>query len=238
VLSALGWGALATSALVLGAVLGVVRPWPDRVVGIVLGLGAGALISAVSFELAGDGLREAGFAPVAVGLAVGALTFFLLDGAVDRFAQRRAGTGGVATSLVLGSVLDGVPEMLVLGVQLSRGEGVSVALIAAIFLENLPEAMGSARELVHSAGLDRRRVALLWIGIAVVLAACTPLGMVVADNFGPGMTAGFNGFAAGALLVMLATSLVPEEKEKGGRVTGLATTLGYALAVALSVIGS
>jgi ZIP family zinc transporter len=96
VLQALSRGALTASSLVLGAGPGVARPWRDDVVGLVLGIGAGALISALSFELASEGLREAGYGLLAVGLAVGALTFFLLDGAVDRFAQR-AGAGGAAT---------------------------------------------------------------------------------------------------------------------------------------------
>jgi hypothetical protein len=72
--------------------------------------------------------------------------------------------------------------MLVQGIQLSRGEGVSPALLAAIFLQNLPESMGASRELAHENGVHRRRVVLLWVVVAVVLAACTPLGLTVADT--------------------------------------------------------
>jgi ZIP family zinc transporter len=235
VVQALGWGALAASSLALGAVLGVLRPWPNRVIGLVLGLGTGTLVSAVSFELAADGLRAAGLGPVAVGLAVGALTFYLLDAAVDRFTQRRAVAGGAGTSLILGAVLNGIPEMLVLGIQLAHGKGVHLALIAAIFVSNFPEGMGSATELWRK-GTNRLRVTLLWTAVAVVLALITPIGAAVANALPPGLTGGFNGFAAGALLVLLIDSMAPEAREKGGRLSGLATTLGFAVTVMLSTV--
>lgn len=204
---------------------------------LVLSFGAGALVSAVSFDLAGEGLRQGGLGPVAVGMAIGALAFYALDGAADRFFDRRAGGGlgaeGTSISLTLGAVLDGIPEMLVLGIQISRGQGLSLALILAIFVSNFPEAMGSAAEMRKQGG-DRRRIVVLWGAITLLLAVVTPIGSTVADSLGSWLTAAFNGFAAGALLVMLVDALAPEARLKGGRVAGLVTTLGFATAVALS----
>ena len=125
---ALGWGALAASSLVLGALLALGRRWPERQVGLVLAFGAGALISAVSFELAGEGLSVGGLGVTAIGLGAGALTYFVLDGAIERhFAGRRgAGRSGgedPGTALALGAFLDGIPEQLVLGIGLAGGEG-------------------------------------------------------------------------------------------------------------------
>jgi zinc transporter, ZIP family len=238
VLEALLWGLAAASSLVVGAAIGVVRPWPDRVIGAVLAFGAGALISSVSIELALEGQREArGLTPVAIGLAVGAVAFFLGDAAIDRLAERRAaaGTAGVGTALALGAFLDGVPENAVLGIGLSRGEGVSVALVVAIFISNVPEAMGSASELLK-AGADRKRIVLGWAAVAVTTALTAPLGFLVADTLGREFIGVANGFAAGALLVLLATTMAPEAREKLGRSAGLATVLGFALAVALSTL--
>jgi ZIP family zinc transporter len=241
VLAALLWGLAAASSLVLGAAIGVARPWPDRMVGAVLAFGAGALISAVSFDLALGGVREAGgLTPVAIGLAVGALVFFVADAALDRMAERRgvsaeaaAVAAGPATSLALGAFLDGLPENLVLGVGLSRGEGVSIALVVAIFLSNMPEAMASASEL-RKAGAEPKKIVLGWVAVAVTTALGAPLGYLVADTLGPDFIGAVNGFAGGALLVMLVTSMAPEAREKVGRPAGLATVLGFALAVALS----
>src|SRR3954465_8224203 len=116
VLEALGWGALAASSLVIGAVIGLARPWPERWVGLVLAFGAGALISSVSFELAEEGVKAGGAVPVGIGLAVGAATYYLLNGLLDRKAP-----GGGGTSLALGSFLDGVPEQMVLGIGIAVG---------------------------------------------------------------------------------------------------------------------
>lgn len=199
------------------------------------------MVSAVSFELAGEGLREAGLGPVAAGMAIGALTFYALAGAWDRFSQRRAlggaVVGGTGGALPLGAILDSIPEMLVLGIQLSHGQGLSLPLILAIFVSNLPEAMGSAAELRKQGG-DRRRIAVLWGAVAVGLAAVTPIGAAVADRLGPGPTAAFNGFAAGALLVMLVDAMAPEARGKADGVSGLATTLGLTTSVVLNSISN
>jgi zinc transporter, ZIP family len=120
---ALGWGALAASSLIVGALLGIARPWPDRAVGVVLAFGAGALISAVSFDLAQEGVELGGGDSVALGLAVGALTYYLADRAVDRLGEPEhagssaapAATAEAGTALALGAFLDGIPEQMVLG---------------------------------------------------------------------------------------------------------------------------
>ena len=141
--AALGWGALAASSLIVGALLGLARTWPDRAVGIVLAFGAGALVSAVSFDLAEEGLKIGSGAAVGGGLAVGAFTYFGLD----RLVERRASGGGAGPALALGAFLDGIPEQAVLGIGLASGDGVSVSLLAAIFVSNLPEAIGSASDM-------------------------------------------------------------------------------------------
>ncbi len=151
--AALGWGVVAASSLVLGALLGLARKWPDRLVGLVLAFGAGALISAVSFELFEDGIAVGGAAAVGLGLAAGALTYF----ALSRIVETKLGDGG-GPSLALGAFLDGIPEQLVLGIGIAAGEGVSISLLVAIFVSNLPEAIGSATDMRES-GTSRSRFA-------------------------------------------------------------------------------
>jgi len=232
VLTALGWGALAASSLVIGALLALARRWNPAPVGAVLGFGAGALISSVAFELAEEGLRIGGPEFVAVGLALGAVTFFLADRAVERMGGRQGG-GSAGLPLALGSLLDGIPEQAVLGIGLATGQGVSVALLVAIFVSNLPEGIGSAADM-RAAGKTPRAVIRLWVAVAVLCALATLGGFALADVVGGGVKAAINGFAAGALIVMLVDSMVPEAKEKAGNGAGLATVLGFAVAAALS----
>jgi ZIP family zinc transporter len=225
--AALGWGALAASSLVLGVVLALVRAWPPRVVGLVLSFGAGALISAVSFELFAEGVAEAGALPVALGLAAGAVTYFLLD----RPIERRPDAGGSA--LALGAFLDGIPEQLVLGIGLAEGGGVSVGLLVAVYVSNLPEAIGSASDMA-GAGRPRGEILRLWIGVALVCTLATVAGYGMAEAASDELEGAINGFAAGALLVMLSDSMIPEARTKAGLAGGLLLVLGFAVAAGLS----
>ena len=236
--AALGWGALAASSLVIGALLGIARPWPGRLIGLVLAFGAGALISAVSFDLAEQGARLGDRGVLAVGLGLGAVTFFALNRWLER--QRRRGNGAAAdedsgTALALGAFLDGIPEQLVLGIGIAAGEGVSVGLLTAIFVSNLPEAVGSSVAM-RAAGTRPAAIRRLWVFIALVCTAASVAGYAIADNVSDNLNAGVNGFAAGALLVMLIDSMVPEAVRKGGDIAGLVTVLGFAIAAALSGI--
>jgi zinc transporter, ZIP family len=224
--SAALWGTVAASSLVIGAALALVRDWPVKQVSLVLAFGAGALISAVSFELAEDGAEVGGGLAVGIGLAVGALTYFGLDSLIE-------GRGGSdpASALALGAFLDGVPEQLVLGLGIAVGGEVGVGLIVAIFVSNLPEAIGSASKM--RARRNGATIMRLWGAVAVVCALSSLIGYALADNVSGELQGGINGFAAGALLVMLADSMIPEAR-KGGRRAGLATALGFAVAAGLS----
>src|SRR3954452_13077295 len=240
-LEAIGWGALAASSLVAGAALAFVRKWPARQVRLVLAFGAGALISAVSFELAAEGVIVGSAASTAAGLAVGALTYYLLDGLIarrqssGRGRQGRAQGDGAGTALALGAFLDGIPEQLVLGISLAAGEGVGVGLLVAIFVSNLPEAIGSASQM-RTAGRDSRTILRLWFAVAIVCVLACVAGYALADAVSDNLKAAIDGFAAGALLVMLVDSMIPDAR-KSGRAAGLVTTLGFAVAAALSDVG-
>jgi zinc transporter, ZIP family len=229
VLAAAGWGALVASSLVLGALLALARRWDDRVIGLVLSFGAGALISAVSFELAQEGVEIAGAGAVGVGLAAGALAYFFLD----RPIERRPDAAGSA--LALGALLDGIPEQLVLGIGLAAGNGVSAGLVVAVFVSNLPEGIGSASDML-AAGRPRRAIIGLWCGVATICTLATIAGNAIADVSDDTLEGIVNGFAAGALLVMLADSMIPEARRKAGLGAGLALALGFAVAAGLSSV--
>jgi ZIP family zinc transporter len=233
VIEALGWGALAASSLVLGVLLAFARPWSDRLVGSVLAFGAGALISAVSFSLAGEGLDIGSPPSVGAGLAVGALAYYLASRVIDRPRPGEDMSSANGQDLALGSFLDGIPEQLVLGIGIVSGSGISFALLMAIFVSNLPEGIGSAADL-KATGATRGRILRLFILIAVACAIASAVGYLLADVISSEMQAGLDGFAAGALLVMMIDSMIPEASRKAGQVAGLLTVVGFAAATALS----
>ena len=234
-IESLGWGALAASSLVVGAVLALVRSWSPRVVGLVLGFGAGALIASVSFELAEEGLRIGSAYAVAIGLALGGLTYFAADRLVERWGGRKGGSSAGAP-LAVGALLDGIPEQAVLGIGIAAGGGVSVALMVAIFASNLPEAIGSASDM-RTGGRSAKSIVGLWAVVAAFCAAATVGGAALSDVVSSEGQAFIDGFAAGALLTMLIDSMVPEAKEKAKDLAGLATVVGFALAAGLSLLG-
>ena len=230
-LAALGWGALASVSLVVGAALALLRRWHGGAVGLVLAFGAGALISSVAYELVEDGLRDGGPLPLGAGLAAGSLAFYWADRRVERLGGESSG----GLPLALGALLDGVPEQLVLGLGLASGGGVSVALLGSVFVSNLPEGLGSAADL-RDAGRSTGSILALWTGVAASCTLASVAGFALAQVLPPGAATGVNGFAAGALLVMLTDSMIPEAREKASERAGLATVLGFALAMALSLV--
>lgn len=232
-------GALSASSLALGAAIALRVRLAPRVVALLLAFGAGALISAVSFELAAESLEAGGPGVFAAGLALGALAFFGGDLALERREGRRrphrpeASPPSGGTVLALGALLDGVPEQAALGMGLAGGESANVALLAAIFVSNVPEALGSAAQLRRD-GWPGARVVGLWAAVAVAGVAATAGGFALLDGAGGDTRSAISAFAAGAVLCMLVDSMVPESRAEGGRGAGLAAIVGFAVAVLLS----
>ena len=146
-------------------------------------------------------------------------------------SKRDPRTSGLA--LVLGAVLDGIPESVVLGLSLLGGQGVGIAVLAAVFISNIPEGLSASADLA-AAGLKRPRILGLWVLVVVVSALAAAFGFGVLGKMGPHVVVLLDSFAAGAILAMLAESMIPEAYEQGGRAVGLATTFGFAIAAALS----
>ena len=238
------WGVVAASSLVLGGLLAIWLPIGRRALGLVMAFGAGVLISAVSFELVEEAFdTSAGEGGVALGLFAGSLTFFAGDWAIDRIggAERKHSggdqAGGFALAIVLGIVLDGIPESFVLGLTVLEAGEVSAAFLVAVFLSNLPEAIAATTGL-SLAGWRRSRALGLWALVMAVSGLAALAGYAILDGASPATIAFVLSFAAGAILTMLADTMMPEAFEHGGKLAGMVTTLGFALAFGVSSVSS
>jgi ZIP family zinc transporter len=231
-------GGLAAASLLIGYFLAI-RGLSKRVTGIIMGIGAGALISAIAYEL----VPESAFGGTGMGVAfaLGAIAFFVGDWIVDRrgAADRKdiAGDkpGGSGAAIFVGTLLDNVPESMVLGMGLALGGGINVAFLVAVFVSNLPKGVAGTVNL-EAAGYPHRRIFWLWVMLVVVSAVCAGLGYAIA-----GLLPGANGlhaqaFAAGAMLTMLADAMMPEAFEHGGKLVGLFTVLGFLAAGVLAAM--
>jgi ZIP family zinc transporter len=238
-LEAAFWGLVGGFALVLGAVIGLTVPTSQRVIGLVMGFGAGALISALAFDLTEEAFRQGGADAVAVGLAAGAMTFFAGDWLIDRRGgdHRKRSSGqqecGSANAIVLGALMDGIPESVVIGISLVGGRTVAAPVVVAVFLSNVPESLSAVTGLTK-AGHSRRYVLGLWVAVMAVSGLAAALGFQFLGGVSGDLIAGIQAFAAGAILTMLADTMMPEAFDHGGSAVGLITVLGFSLAFLIS----
>ncbi len=239
-LEAFGWGAFGASSLLLGALIAAWRPPRPVVLGLVMGFGAGVLLSAASFELVEEAAETSGGSGgTTLGFFVGAIVFFVGDLAISKAGYgNRKDIGGQQQSagqfaIVLGTVLDGVPESAVLGLTVLQTGNVAASMLVAVFVSNLPESIAATTSLRNS-GWTNRAVVGLWGGIAVVCGISAAVGYVLLDGAAPSTLAFMFAFAGGAILTMLSTSMMPEAYEHAGRTVGLATTLGFAVAFGIN----
>jgi zinc transporter, ZIP family len=242
VLESFGWGFLAASTLIVGGAVALRYRVGDRALGLVMAFGSGVLISAVAFELVAEAFHTAGGkGTVGLGLFAGSLVFFAGDTVIDRLggAHRKHSGGrqadGSALAIVLGIVLDGIPESIVLGLTIVTAGSVSAAFLVAVALSNLPEAIAATSGLKQT-GWTRRSILGLWILVALVSGLAALAGFALFDSASPEAIAFVLSFAGGAILTMLADTMMPEAFEHGGKLVGLVTTFGFALAFAISAL--
>jgi ZIP family zinc transporter len=240
--AAFGWGLLAASSLVIGAIVAIRFHIGLRAIGLIMGFGAGVLISAVAFDLIEEATaKSTGNGWPVGGFFAGCLVFFGGDRLIDRLGgggrkhAKGDQEGGSALSIVLGTVLDGIPESAVIGLTIFESGAVGAAYLAAVFLSNLPESIASTSGLL-AGGWTKSRVLWMWIGIAVVSALASLAGYVLFQNSSPDVVAFVLAFAGGAIITMLAETMMPEAFEHGGKLVGVMTTLGFAVAFTIHLL--
>jgi ZIP family zinc transporter len=239
---AFGWGLAAASGLLAGAALGLTARLSHRAIAATMSLGAGVLLSIASTRIASEALPLAGTAFTVAGIVVGAAMFSMANAFLASARDRKrcgeckaqpseADTPGSGTAIVLGTVLDAVPEALVLGVTLRAG-GPDLVLIAAIALSNVPEALSGTTGM-RAASRSRAYVLALWGGVALGAAGATALAFHVLGSLEPSSTATLKAFGAGAVIAMAAETMIPEAFHNGPRYSGVLAASGFAVLILL-----
>ena len=227
-LEAFGWGFLAQSSLLVAGLLVCWVTVPTKVVGILGGFGAGAMIAAVSFDLLPEAEVHIELWQTGLWMLVGVAVFLL----ADQFVERRFGSEGAggAMGIVVGSVVDGVPESAILGIQVGIGITISLGFVAAVFISNIPQAVAPSADLAAS-GWGPRKLGQLWLLVVLACGVAAALGFLGTDLTGAVVGDRAAALAAGGLLAMLTNSLIPFSFERGGSLAGAATAVGFCLSV-------
>ncbi|RJP35448.1 MAG: ZIP family zinc transporter [Actinobacteria bacterium] len=239
-LAAAMWGGLGASALLVGAVIAMFRKPSERMTGMVMAFGSGTLISAIAYELIPESTLGKG-AGMGIAFIIGALTFFLGDLFIDRLggASRKSigdcETDGSGTAIFLGTLLDGVPESLILGIGLGLGGSVSIAFLVAVFVSNIPEGVAGTVSLQRE-GHSRRTILFMWSCLLLASAVAAGLGYLFTQMLDAIDGQYMQAFAAGAMLTMLADTMMPEAFKYGGKIVGIITVFGFLAAAVLSVV--
>jgi ZIP family zinc transporter len=240
-LEAAFWGFVGGAALLIGAAIGLRLPLPQRAIGLVMAFGAGTLISSLTFELTLEAYNRAGLDAVAAGLPLGALVFFAGDWLIDEWGgkhRKRSGgqqAQGSGPAIMLGAVLDGIPESAVIGISLLGGAGVGIAFVVAVFISNLPEGL-SASTGMKKAGHKARFILGSWAVVVAASALAAALGYGLLGGAPAHVVAATQAFAAGAILTMLADTMMPEAFQDAGPTVGLVTVFGYATGALLTAV--
>ncbi|GGG70507.1 divalent heavy-metal cations transporter [Kocuria dechangensis] len=242
-----GAGLLAGGALLAGSALAWFVRVPVPVVALVMAFGSGVLISALAFELVEEAVTEGGLAATAGGFLIGSVVYVGLNVVLARYGARhrkRSGTqqpsqaehSSSGGAIAVGALLDGVPESMVLGLSFLTGPGLSLPLLAAVFISNVPEGLSSTAGWKR-AGRGPGYVFGIWGAIAVASGLAALAGYLLLDGAAPTTLAFVNALAAGAILAMITDTMIPEAFESAALYSGLIATLGFLAAFSLHNLG-
>ncbi|MDD5600192.1 MAG: ZIP family zinc transporter [Actinomycetota bacterium] len=227
-------------SLMLGTAIGALFKINQKMIAAIMAFGSGVMVCALTFGLMEEAFKYGGFDAIIIGFLSGGIVFIAGDYIIHLFGGRHykkkksfkpiRQTNGKA--IVLGALLDGIPESIALGISLFAKNGIGVLMVGAIFLSNLPESLSSVDDL-EKEGFSKKQIHIMWVIVSIIVIVTTILSYLFLKDLNSNILGIILSFASGAILAMLSDSMIPEAFEEGGYLIGILTILGFLTAFIL-----
>ena len=238
---AIFWGAISGSAVLLGALVALFIPIKKNIIGYIMAFGTGVLIGAAAYELLEESIHTGGMVPTAIGFGAGAIVFTVLDlwiskrGAKGRKRSNGTEENSSGIAIFIGTVMDAIPESIMLGASILGGGSVSFLLVVAIFISNIPEGLSSTKGLLSS-HYSKGKIFLLWLAVLAISAIASGGGYLFLDHASESVMAIVATFAAGGIIAMVSSTMMPEAYEDSGPITGIFAAAGLLVSLLLDAM--
>ncbi|WP_246942992.1 ZIP family metal transporter [Bacillus pinisoli] len=241
-LQALLWGGIAGSSLLIGAILGIFKEIPNKISAFIMAFGTGVLTGAATFELLTDSAREGGILYTSIGFLLGSVAFITAEliimrkGGHERKRSKTSPAGHSGLAIFVGTMMDAIPESVIIGVSLLENHSVSWVIVIAIFVSNFPEGLSSSIGMKKD-GYSKKKILTLWFGVMILSSISSFLGYVWIDASSQFLITSIGAFAAGGIFAMVSSTMLPEAFEEGGPIVGFVSALGLLTALILTYYG-
>ena len=245
---ALVWGTLAGSGLLVGLLVAIIARPAHAAIAHTMSFGAGALFGTVSLQLTSSAQRHAGTARATIVLLLGALIFSIVNAWLARAGARhrkRCGecvpqeneqaSPGSGQAIAIGTMIDALPEGLVLGVAVAQSMAPTAVVVAGFFLANVPESLSGSAGM-YLAGRSPKYIFSVWGVASLVTPVAAVLGSLLFAAASPATAGAFHALSAGILLAMAVETMIPEAFEKAPAFCGSVAVLGFATIAALTAL--
>ncbi|KAA0546217.1 ZIP family metal transporter [Bacillus sp. BGMRC 2118] len=236
------WGGIAGSSLFIGAILGIYRFVSNKVSAFVMAFGTGVLVGAATFELLTDAVKEGGILYPSIGFLLGATIFIIAEflimrkGGHERKRSKTSPAGHSGLAIFIGTIIDAIPESVIIGVSLLENQSVSWLIVIAIFISNFPEGLSSSIGMKKD-GYSSKRILFLWLVVLILSSLSSFLGYVLIDISSQWLITSIGAFAAGGIIAMVSSTMLPEAFEEGGPIVGFLSALGLLSSLILTYYG-
>jgi zinc transporter, ZIP family len=235
------WGSVAGSALFIGALVGLFFNIKKIWIAAIMAFGTGVLIGAAAFELLEESINEGGILPTTIGFLAGSFLFTLIDliiskkGGKDRKRSGENPKGHSGLAIFFGTLFDAIPESIIIGLSILETHTVSFLLVIAVFISNFPEGLSSSVGLKKD-GYSKRKILFLWFIVLLLSGASSFAGYTLLKDTAAVFIAGIGAFAAGGVISMVSSTMLPEAFEEGGPIVGFITSLGLLASLIMSTL--